>query len=110
VLTWTPHSRQDLRAIPDLPVRSPQEECNLKEVALKETIRSIDPREEDAQGTAAGHSGQEHAPAARRARAEPRRAVEAAQGRLRGAAIWFRAPASAIEASPDVAVGKVGGS
>src|SRR5437763_1513340 len=64
VLTCAPHSRQGLRAIPDLPVRSPRPECNLKEVALKETIRSICVREEDAQGTAAGHPGQEHAPAA----------------------------------------------
>jgi hypothetical protein len=71
VLTCAPHSRQGLRAIPTSPSVTPEQECNLKEVTLKETIASIPFREEDTQGTAAGRAGQEHAPAARHARAHP---------------------------------------
>jgi hypothetical protein len=45
---------------------------------LKETIRSTRIREEDAQGTAAGRAGKEHAPAASRARAARRRSPTSA--------------------------------
>jgi hypothetical protein len=46
-------------------------ECNLKAVALKSSNRSMRPRETDAQGTAAGRVGEEHAMASGRAWADP---------------------------------------
>jgi hypothetical protein len=49
-------------------------ECNLKAVALKETIGTIRVRETDAQGQASGRAGEEHAPASCSAWHQPRSA------------------------------------